>query len=57
MFCCRSGCPFCKNAKGLLADVGADFKALELDTLGQEGKAFRAELAEVRGQDIVAKGS
>jgi hypothetical protein len=31
----------------LLSDVGADFKALELDTLGQEGKAIRAELAEV----------
>lgn len=45
----RSGCPFCKNAKGLLADVGADFTALELDTLGQEGKAIRAELAEVCG--------
>jgi hypothetical protein len=27
--------------------VGADFKAVELDTLGQEGKAIRAELAEV----------
>lgn len=43
----RSGCPFCKNAKALLTDVGADFLALELDTLGQEGKAIRAELAEV----------
>lgn len=43
----RSGCPFCKNAKALLTDVGADFLAVELDTLGQEGKAIRAELAEV----------
>ncbi|WIA15661.1 hypothetical protein OEZ85_002287 [Tetradesmus obliquus] len=40
-----SGCPFCKNAKALLSDVGADFTALELDTLGQEGKQIRAELA------------
>eukprot|EP00879_Flechtneria_rotunda_P001282 GHRR01001431.1.p1 GENE.GHRR01001431.1~~GHRR01001431.1.p1 ORF type:complete len:186 (+),score=56.03 GHRR01001431.1:96-653(+) len=42
-----SGCPFCKNAKALLADIGADFKALEIDTMGQEGKAIRAELAEM----------
>jgi glutaredoxin len=42
-----SGCPFCKNAKALLADVGADFTALELDTIGQEGKQIRAELAAV----------
>jgi glutaredoxin len=43
-----SGCPFCKNAKALLADLGADFTALELDTIGQEGKQIRAELAAVR---------
>lgn len=43
-----SGCPFCKNAKALLSDVGAQFTAVELDTLGAEGKAIRAELAMVR---------
>lgn len=43
-----TGCPFCKNAKALLTDVGAQFTAVELDTLGQEGKAIRAELAVVR---------
>lgn len=48
-----SGCPFCKNAKALLSDVGADFKALELDTLGQEGKAIRAELAEMTDRTSV----
>lgn len=42
-----SGCPFCKNAKALLSDLGAQYTALELDSLGQEGKAIRAELAEV----------
>jgi glutaredoxin len=42
-----SGCPFCKNAKALLSDLGADFTALELDTIGQEGKQIRAELAVV----------
>lgn len=52
---CRSGCPFCKNAKALLTDVGADFLALELDTLGQEGKAIRAELAEVSVLGPLAK--
>lgn len=43
-----SGCPFCKKAKALLSDVGAQYTALELDTMGQEGKAMRAELAKVR---------
>jgi hypothetical protein len=42
-----SGCPFCKNAKGLLSDLGANYKAVELDTLGDDGKAIRAELAQV----------
>lgn len=48
-----SGCPFCKNAKGLLSDVGAQFTALELDTLGPEGKAIRAELAEMTDRTSV----
>jgi glutaredoxin len=47
-----SGCPFCKNAKALLADLGTDFTALELDTLGQEGKQIRAELAAVSHQEL-----
>lgn len=41
-----SGCPFCKRAKALLSDVGANYTALELDTL-PDGKAIRAELAQV----------
>lgn len=53
----RSGCPFCKNAKGLLADLGADFTALELDTLGADGKAIRAELAEVRGRFVTLQSN
>lgn len=40
-----SGCPFCKKAKAVLDGVGAKYVALELDTMGQEGKAIRAELA------------
>lgn len=52
-----SGCPFCKNAKALLSDVGADFTALELDTMGQEGKAIRAELAQVGKREGPVEGS
>lgn len=40
-----SGCPFCKKAKAVLDGTGAKYLALELDTMGQEGKAIRAELA------------
>jgi hypothetical protein len=39
------GCPFCKNAKALLDSVGAKYTALELDQMGPEGTAIRAELA------------
>lgn len=40
-----SGCPFCKKAKAVLDGTGAKYLSLELDTMGQEGKAIRAELA------------
>eukprot|EP00877_Chromochloris_zofingiensis_P006705 jgi/Chrzof1/2288/Cz11g09280.t1 len=39
-----TGCPFCKNAKALLSDLGAKYTAVELDTM-DDGKAIRAELA------------
>jgi hypothetical protein len=45
-----SGCPFCKKAKALLSDLGVQYTAVELDTLGSEGKALRAELAKVGDQ-------
>jgi glutaredoxin 3 len=48
-----SGCPFCKNAKALLSDMGAKYTALELDTMGAEGKAIRAELAQVSGAGFI----
>jgi hypothetical protein len=41
------GCPYCKKAKALLSDLGARYTAVELATLGAEGKALRAELAKV----------
>lgn len=48
-----SGCPFCKKAKALLQEVGAEFTAIELDTMGAEGKAMRAELAKMTGRTSV----
>ena len=41
-------CPFCVNAKQLLDDVDAEYTAMELD-IRDDGKAFRAELGQVRG--------
>lgn len=43
-----TGCPFCKKAKALLTDLGADFTAVELDLMGKEGSALRAELGKAR---------
>ena len=39
-------CPFARRAKELLAELGADFKAVELNELPQ-GPALRAELIKV----------
>ena len=43
-----TGCPFCKKAKALLTDLGVDFTAVELDLMGKEGSALRAELGKAR---------
>ena len=45
-----SSCPFCKKAKKILDDAGAKYTAIELDQMGAEGKALRAELAERTGR-------
>lgn len=45
-------CPFAKKAKQLLTEVGADFKAVELDQL-PDGKALKAELGMVRPCAVV----
>ncbi len=45
-----TACPFCKKAKALLRDLGADFTAVELDQMGSEGSALRCELARVRAE-------
>lgn len=44
-----SSCPFCKRAKELLAQEGAAFTALELDTM-PEGPAIRARLGKLTGR-------
>jgi len=36
-----------------LSDLGAKYTALELDTMGTEGKAIRAELAEMTDRTSV----
>ena len=41
-------CPFAKRAKGLLRELGADFKAVEMDQM-TDGKAIKAELGLVSG--------
>mmetsp|Transcript_10728 Transcript_10728/g.15139 ORF Transcript_10728/g.15139 Transcript_10728/m.15139 type:complete len:216 (-) Transcript_10728:38-685(-) len=40
-----SKCPFCIKAKKELTEMGADYTAVELDQLGDEGNQLRAELA------------
>ncbi len=42
-----TGCPYCKQAKSLLKEVGAKFTPVELDQMGDEGRAIRAELSKV----------
>ena len=39
-------CPFAKRAKALLEELGARYKAVELDQVA-DGKALRAELIKV----------
>ena len=53
-----SGCPFCKRAKAILEAATADidgkpagyYKVLELDTMGTEGKVYRAALSDMTGR-------
>ena len=41
-----TGCTFCKRAKGLLNELGADFTAVEMDER-PDGMAIKAELGMV----------
>lgn len=47
-----STCPFCVRAKGLLNDLGASYKVVELNQI-PEGMAIRAELAKVRAESVL----
>lgn len=44
-----STCPFCKNAKALLDDMGVSYTAVELNQV-EDGMAMRATLAEMTGR-------
>ncbi|KAL3526404.1 hypothetical protein ACH5RR_011060 [Cinchona calisaya] len=48
----KSYCPFCVNVKELLNQVGASFKAIELDTEA-DGVEIQAALAEWTAQKTV----
>ncbi|OWM71523.1 hypothetical protein CDL15_Pgr005710 [Punica granatum] len=48
----KSYCPFCVQVKQLLADLGATFKAIELDQ-EKDGEEVQAALAEWTGQRTV----
>ncbi len=48
----KSFCPFCVNVKKLLDDLGAAYKAIELDA-ESDGKEIQAALAEWTGQKTV----
>ncbi|EKX48404.1 hypothetical protein GUITHDRAFT_159506 [Guillardia theta CCMP2712] len=43
----QTSCPFCAKAKKTLSDLGAKYEVVELDKLGDEGYAWRVELAEI----------
>ncbi|KAF5479632.1 hypothetical protein F2P56_000439 [Juglans regia] len=48
----KSYCPFCVTVKQLLTQLGATFKAIELDT-ESDGKEIQTALAEWTGQKTV----
>ncbi|XP_057978955.1 glutaredoxin [Malania oleifera] len=48
----KSRCPYCVNVKKLLSDLGATFKAIELDT-ETDGSEIQSALAEWTGQRTV----
>ena len=50
----QTSCPFCKKTKELLAGLGArGVRVVELDALGAQGHAVRAELAKMTGRSSV----
>ena len=49
----QTTCPFCQKAKKLLGEVGATPVVMELDKLGDEGYAWRVELAKITDKGTV----
>ncbi|KAL3463840.1 putative glutaredoxin [Aspergillus heterothallicus] len=48
----KSYCPYCKASKSRLTELGANFKALELDQI-DDGAALQDALHEISGQRTV----
>ncbi|KAJ5257069.1 hypothetical protein N7478_013173 [Penicillium angulare] len=48
----KSYCPYCNSSKELLKQVGAQYKAIELDQI-DDGDAIQAALQEISGQRTV----
>ncbi|KAL3833141.1 hypothetical protein ACJIZ3_007877 [Penstemon smallii] len=48
----KSYCPFCATVKKLLTEIGASFKAIELDT-ESDGSELQSALAQWTGQRTV----
>jgi glutaredoxin len=46
-------CPFCTKAKELLTSLGAKYKVVEVDALGEDGFAYRVELNDMTGHSTV----
>jgi glutaredoxin 3 len=49
----QTSCPYCKKSKELLAAMGVAPTVVELDAMGSEGHAVRAELAKRTGRSSV----
>ena len=49
----KSHCPYSKRVKAFFQSMNVDFKALDLDTLGEQGIIIQERLKEIIGQATV----
>jgi glutaredoxin len=49
----KSYCKYSKRVKTFFKNKNIDFKAVDLDTLGEHGKDIQAKLLEITGQSTV----
>ena len=49
----KSHCPYSKRVKAFFKSMNVDFKALDLDTLGEHGAPLQEKLKEITGQATV----